>query len=252
MVLRRLPVPAADELVNITISGPRPGFRSSTDGGGLESIVSYPLFRDLEGAEGTGLTSVFAHRDFGAAVYVSGQMTGAQALLVSGSYFPALRLAPTLGRLLGPEDDRVEGGHPVVVVSHVYWTTRLGAEPSVVGSTITLNGEPMTIVGIAPEGFTGTVNSEAPAFFVPLAMARLGGLRQDWNGFELRNDHWLYVSARRAPNVSRAQAEQRLGVRFASITREIEYPALRGGMGTRDRGGVSRATNKAGRRRPRA
>jgi predicted permease len=155
--------------------------------------------------------------------------------LVSGSYFPALRLVPTLGRLLTPEDDRVEGGHAVVVVSHAYWTTRLGAEPAVVESTITLNGEPMTIVGIAPEGFAGTVNSEAPAFFVPLAMARIAGLRQDWNGFELRNDHWLYVSARRAPNVSRAQAEQRLGVQFASITREIEFPALRGGMGTRDR-----------------
>lgn len=114
LILRRLPVPAAAELVNVTISGPRPGFRSSTDGGGLEAVLSYPLFRDLERIEGTGLTSVFAHRDFGAAVSVRGQTTGAQALLVSGSYFPALQLVPTLGRLLGPDDDQVDGGHPVV------------------------------------------------------------------------------------------------------------------------------------------
>ena len=113
LILRRLPVPAADELVNVTISGPRPGFRSTSDGGGLEAVVSYPLFRDLERTEGTGLTSVFAHRDFGAAVSVRGQTTAAPALLVSGSYFPALQLVPMLGRLLGPPDDRVEGGHPV-------------------------------------------------------------------------------------------------------------------------------------------
>jgi ABC-type lipoprotein release transport system permease subunit len=181
------------------------------------------------------MTSVFAHRDFGAAVSVRGQTTGAQALLVSGSYFPALQLVPTMGRFLRLDDDRVEGGHPVVVVSHAYWTTRLGADPSIVGSSITINGEPMTIVGVAPEGFTGTVNTEAPAFFVPLAMARIAELRADWNGFHLRNDHWLYVSARLPPGVSRTQAEQRLGSPFASITRDIEFPALRSGMGTRDR-----------------
>lgn len=235
LVLRRLPIPAADELVNVTISGPRPGFRSSSNGGGLESVLSYPLFRDLERAEGTGLTSVFAHRDFGAAISVGGQTTGAQALLVSGSYFPALQVVPRLGRLLGPSDDRVEDGHPVVVVSHAYWTTRLSADPSIVGSSIRLNSEPMTIVGVAPEDFMGTVNSEAPAFFVPLAMARIAGLRQDWNGFQLRNDHWLYVSGRLAPNVSRPQAERLLASRFASITRDIEFPVLRGGMGVQAR-----------------
>ena len=135
LILRGLPVPAANELVDLRVSGPRPGNRSSGDGGRLESVVSYPLFKDLERLEGTGLASVFAHRDFGASVSFAGQSSEAEGILVSGTYFSSLRLTPTLGRLLGPEDDRVEGGHPVVVLAHAYWSTRFGADRSVVGST---------------------------------------------------------------------------------------------------------------------
>jgi putative ABC transport system permease protein len=54
-------------------------------------------------------------------------------VLVSGSYFPVLGLAPALGRLLGPADDRTVGAHFVAVLSHAYWTTQLGADPGVVG-----------------------------------------------------------------------------------------------------------------------
>ncbi|HLB45054.1 MAG TPA: ABC transporter permease, partial [Candidatus Limnocylindrales bacterium] len=139
LILRRLPVPGADELVNITVSGPRPGFRSSTDAGGLESIISYPLYRDLERITGTGLASVAGHRDFGAIVSFAGERSTAEGLLVSGSYFTTLRIAPALGRLLGPDDDRTEGAHTVAVLSHAYWTRRFGADRSVVGASLVVN-----------------------------------------------------------------------------------------------------------------
>ena len=235
LILRRLPVPAANELVDLRVSGPRPGNRSSGDGGRLESVVSYPLFKDLERLEGTGLASVFAHRDFGASVSFAGQSSQAEGILVSGTYFSSLRLTPALGRLLGPEDDRVEGGHPVVVLAHAYWSTRFGADRSVVGSPLVINGEPMTIVGVAPEGFSGTITLDAPEVFVPLAMARTARLHADWDGFNARNDHWLYVSARLAPGTSRSQAEQLTNARFAVLTREVEFPLLRSGLGTNGR-----------------
>lgn len=235
LVLRRLAVPAAHELVNVTVSGPRPGFRSSGDAGGLESVVSYPLFRDLERVVGTGLSAVAAHRNFGASVSFAGHTSTTDGLFVSGSYFPTLRATPALGRLLGPADDRTEGGHPVVVLSHAYWTTRFGADPSMVGRSILVNREPMTVVGIAPAGFWGTTTSQAPAIFLPLAMARTAAPRDNWNGFQNRSDHWLYVFARLAPGTTREQAEARTAVPFTALTRDVEFPSMRSGMGTRDR-----------------
>jgi putative ABC transport system permease protein len=235
LFLRRLPVPAAAEIVEMRVSGPRPGNRSAGDGGGLPSILSYPLFRDVEREQGPGIVDVFAHRDFGASVSYAGQSSGAEGILVSGSYFSALRLNPALGRLLGPEDDRIQGGHPVVVLSHAYWSTRFGADRSVVGRALLVNGSPMTIVGVAPDGFAGTTVLDAPEIFMPLAMAATARLHADWDGFNARNDHWLYVSARLAPGVSREQAERLLNARFAVLTREVEYPALRGGLGTAGR-----------------
>ena len=177
LFLRGLPVPAATEIVDLRVSGPRPGNRSAGDGGGLPSVLSYPLFRDIERADGMGFARVFALRNFGASVSFAGQSSTAEGILVSGSYFPALRLTPALGRLLGPEDDRIEGGHPVVVLSHAYWTTRFGGDRSAIGSSLVVNGDSMTIVGVAPEGFAGTIMLDAPAVGVlaaiPAIVARL-------------------------------------------------------------------------------
>jgi predicted permease len=231
LMLRRLPVTAAEELVDLRVSGPRPGNRSSGDGGRLESVISYSFFRDLERAQSTGLAGVMAFRDFGASVSSRGQSSMAEGILVSGSYFPTLRLRPALGRLLGPEDDRLEGAHPVAVLSHAYWSARFGNDRAVVGSTLVVNGEPMVVVGVAPEGFKGTVTLDSPDVFVPLAMARHARLHANWDGFNARDDHWLYVSARLAPDVSREQAEERAAAPFAVLTREVEFPALRQGMG---------------------
>ena len=235
LMLRRLPVPAADELVDLRVSGPRPGNRSSGDGGGLDSIVSYPLFRDLERAADLGFDTLMAHRDFGASVSFAGQSSAAEGILVSGSYFSTLRLNPARGRLLGPADDRIEGAHPVVVLSHAFWSTRFGADGSAVGSAIVVNGEPMTVVGVAPEGFTGTTTLDAPDIFVPLAMARTARLHADWDGFNARNDHWLYVSGRLAAGMSRQRAEQLTNTRFAVLTLDVEFPLVRSGLGTNGR-----------------
>ena len=74
-------------------------------------------------------------------------------MLVSGSYFPMLGLQPALGRLLDADDDRTIGGHFVAVLSYDYWSTQLGADPTVLNDTIIVNGQALTIVGVAPRGF---------------------------------------------------------------------------------------------------
>jgi predicted permease len=88
--------------------------------------------------------------------------------IVTGNYFPALGVSAAHGRLLGPSDD-LTGALPAVVLSHAFWVRRFGASPDAVGSTVSLNGVPFTIVGIADPRFTGVLAPLAGDFWVPLA-----------------------------------------------------------------------------------
>ena len=234
MVLRRLPVPAPEQIVLVTSPGRRPGSNSTSSAGGSDATFSYPLFQDLVQFRGTRLR-LAAHRDFSANLAYRGQTSEGQGAIVSGQYFPVLGVTPALGRLLGPEDDRTPGGHPVVVLSYDYWNTRFGADASVLDDTLIVNGEPMTIVGVAPSGFTGNTLRDRPQVFVSLAMAAQAFRDPAWNGFTARNNHWLYVFGRLEPGVTRDQAQGLINVPFAALIRDVEYPALRSGMGDADR-----------------
>ena len=179
-LLRSLPVPEPEQLVNLSSPGPKAGSTSTNSGfGGAAEVFSYALFRDLERVQ-TVFTGVAAHRDFSANVAVKGQASNEAAWLVSGSYFPVLGLRPALGRLLTPADDRAIGAHHVTVLSHGYWRTRFNADPTVLNEPIAVNGQLMTIVGVAPQNFVSTTLDDKPQLFVPLSMASL--MRPEWNG----------------------------------------------------------------------
>jgi len=233
LLLSQLPVPAPGELVNVLSPGPKPGSRSASRSGRVEALFSYALFRDLERVQGDSITTA-AHRDFELNLSHRGRTAPAIGLLVSGSYFPVLRLTPAQGRLLDARDDAPDAA-PVVVLSHDYWMTRFGGEPSVVGDALVLNGEPMTVAGVAPAGFAGTTTGQRPDVFVTLSHAQRAFNAPDWNGVAARNNHWLYVFARLPSGLTREQAEQRINVPFTALIREVEFPALRGNMGDRDR-----------------
>jgi len=234
MLLRHLSVPSAEEIVLITSPGPRPGSNSTSGAGDVDAIFSHPLFRDLERLTRFGLSGIAAHRDFPANLAYRGQTISGEGELVSGAFFPLLGIVPAVGRLLTPDDDGAPGAHPVVVLSYRYWSTRFGSNPSVIGEPLVINGQPMTIVGVAADGFTGMTAMQLPQVFVPLAMADV--MRPGWKGREQRNDHWLYLIGRLAPGTTREQAQAQLKVPFSTIIREIEYPAQKSGIGSdRDR-----------------
>lgn len=128
--------------------------------------------------------------------------------LVSGSYFPTLGLQPAAGRLLTPADDATPGAHPVVVLSHGYWTSRFAQDPSIVGQPIVVNNSALTVVGVAPPGFEGTTLGLRPGLFVPLSMR--GVMQPGWEGFEDRRRYWVYVFGRLKPGVAIAQAQAAL------------------------------------------
>src|SRR5579862_1584203 len=90
---------------------------------------------------------------------------------VSAKYFDELGVNARLGRTFLPEEDRLLDANPVVVLSHRFWEKKVHADPNVLGQTVKLNGLVYTIVGVAPEEFTGTAVAPAEAaFWAPLSM----------------------------------------------------------------------------------
>ncbi len=221
VLLRPLPVVEPDRLVILEVPPPKPGSTTVGRAGGYDEIFSYPMFRDLQRGQDV-LTDIAAHRDFGVHIGHGGRTIEGRGLLVSGSYFPVLGLAPAAGRLPGPEVDEPIGGHPIAVLSHGFWRAELGGAPDVIGDALVVNGQPLTIVGVAPAGFEGTTFGLRPLIFVPITMR--GVLSPGDGGFENRRSYWAYLFARLKPNVSIDQARAALSPLYRSILTEVEAP----------------------------
>jgi putative ABC transport system permease protein len=221
ILLQPLAVSEPSRLVNLAAPGPKQGNSSCNNAGGCDQIFTYPMFRDLERAQ-TVFTGIAAHRLFDANLAFDGQTVNGQALLVSGSYFPVLGLQPSLGRLLGPADDKAIGQSAAVVLSYSYWQTRLGASPSILDKTMVVNGQTMTIVGVAPEGFNGTTLGARPKVFVPITMR--ASLQPWFKGFDDRKNYWAYLFARLKPEVSITQARTALNVPYHAVINDVEAP----------------------------
>ena len=225
ILIRPLPVHEPERLVNLVAPGPRSGNVSCGAPGTCDSIFSYPMFRDLEGAQ-TSFTGIAAHRDFAAAVAHGGTSETGDALLVSGSYFSVLGLTPRLGRLLGPQDDRQPGSGHVAVLSYDYWQRRFGARADVIGEVVRVNGQPVTIVGVAPQGFHGTTFGERPRIYVPISMREQ--VVPSSKGLNDRRAFWAYLFARLKPGVSDEHAQTIFNGQFRSIHTTVDLPLYQG------------------------
>jgi len=221
LLMRPLPVPEPNELVNLATPGPKSGSTSCNNAGDCDEIFSYPMFLDLE-REQRSFAGLAAHRLFGANFAADGQTSTTDGVLVSGSYFSTLGLTPALGRLIDTGDDEVAGESPVVVLSHGAWRNRFGEDPDVVGRAVVVNGHTLTVIGVAPEGFTGTTLGNQPEVFVPITMRGL--MSPGFDGFENRLNYWAYVFGRLKPGVTLEQALTDLNVTYRRILQEVEAP----------------------------
>jgi len=225
MLRQPLPVPHPDRLVNLRTPGPNPGSQSCSQAGGCDAVFSYPMFRDLQNAN-TGFSGLAAHRAIGVNVAFGDQTMNTQAMLVSGSYFPVLQLQPALGRLFTPNDDRTIGANFMAVLSYAYWQAHLGGNPGVIGKPIVINGQTFTIIGVAPDGFSGTTLGVQPAVFVPISMRT--AMTPTFNGFENRRNYWMYVFGRLKPGVSLDQAKAAINAAYHPIITDVEAPLQKG------------------------
>ena len=226
ILLKPLPAPEPHQLVNIVSPGPRAGSVDCGTIGRCEAVFSYPMFRDLERVQ-TAFTGIAAHSAFDVNLTYRGEATRNRGLLVSGRYFPVLGQRPALGRLLGPDDDAAGASH-VLVLRHAFWKRHFGGI-DVIGDTLTVNGQPMTIVGVAPEEFEGTTVGLKPDVFIPMTMRWRLANDSDMPAADQRRAYWLFLFARLKPGVSIEQARTAIDTPYRAIINETEV-ALQEGM----------------------
>jgi predicted permease len=220
-LLRPLPVSRPDGLVFLYQPGPLDGSTSSDEPDGPS--FSYPLFRGLQ-QHPAAFTAIAGSRPLEANLAFGGEAATGMVGRVSGNYFETLGVGPVLGRVLGPEDDRIPGAHPVAVLSHRYWTTRWGADPGVLDRTVLVNGHPLTVVGVAARGFDGERRGDTLDLFVPISMNR--ELVPDWNGFDDRRDHWVTLLGRLPHGTTVEAAAAIVNVAYRA---QLEEDLARGG-----------------------
>ena len=124
-------------------------------------------------------------------------------------------MQPAFGRVLSPADDDVQGAHPVVVLSHAYWTRHFGGDSGVLNQPILVNDTEMTIVGVSQAGFTGIQVGQMPDIFVPMTMK--GQMTPIRNGLDDWNDSFLAVLARRKPSVTQEQAQAGINMEYRPL-----------------------------------
>jgi len=227
-VFRSLPVPDPDELVLLRwassvkkIPGGLWGRFDDSDAGGYTSTAfTYPAFAAFR--ERTEVVrDLFAFKKVGgrANVIVDGIAELATAQVVSGSYYRGLGVTPVIGRAIGDEDDR-PGSEPLAVLSHGYWERRFGGAGDVVGRVVTVNGLAVTIAGVSPAGFEGTLDLGRVADLT-LALAVLPQIMPNAARLTAEGRWWVQMMGRRAPGVTRLQVEAALGPVFGQVLAEL-------------------------------
>jgi predicted permease len=212
LLLRPLPVGHSEEVVKV--------FTTDNHIKGNQS-TSYLNFQDYA-KQGTAFSSMAAYTFAGLGMTRGSDTLNLGGLLVTGNYFDLLQVKPALGRAFLAEEDSTPNGHPVVVLGYKFWK-KLGADPAIVGSQVTLNGHSFTVIGVAPPAFTGVDVGFDPDVYLPVSMhqwVRPGG--DFW--FETRRALLMSIIARLKPGatMSEAQAQMR------TIAKQLEqaYPEV--------------------------
>lgn len=217
ILLRPLPVPHPDRVVSV-----RSQSQESPLGVSYQS-VSYPDYLDLR-RRSSSFEGLIAFQTVSLAI-------GAQAeaaphltlgLLVSGNFLSTLGVRPSLGRDFRADENVAPGRDAVVVLSDATWRNEFASDPAVVGKTVRLNGVVFTVVGIAPDGFTGVDAFARPAVYVPLMMAPALSGPSGERLLAGRDARDLGVKGRLRPGVSIAAAEAELVTIANDLARE--YP----------------------------
>ena len=163
----------------------------------LFSYDKYKTFRD--NTEGFSELAAFQSGGDLIGVRRSGTSQPAQSMrseYVSGNYFIMFGIGPYAGRVFTPDDDR-KGASPVAVISYRAWQQKFGGDRTLVGSSVSMNGQPFTIIGIAPSGFFGDRLENPAAFWIPINAEPL--INGPSSILDFPQQDWLDVIGRISP-----------------------------------------------------
>ena len=197
-------------------------------GGGAYIENSYPDFRDYRDSS-RSLAGAIAFQDRALSLGDATQAELIWAEFVSGNFFDVLGVRPVTGRFFRTEEQEdAPGKHPVVVISERFWQRHFHADPEIIGKAVRLNGRELTVIGVAPAEFLGTIVGLTYDFWLPLSMEPLLGGADNW--LESRAARALHVLARLKPGVSLPQARAEI----QTIARRLaqSYPQSNAGINT--------------------
>jgi predicted permease len=224
LLLRQLPVRAPEQLVAVGDPS-RTGGKS--EGSLRADVFSVPLYRELRDRNRV-FSGLFASGRSGRLTVGTDRSAAkpetARGRLVSGDYFAVLGVPAFRGRTFTADDDRSPGAAPYVVISYDYWQRRFAGSPGVIGRSLTLNGYPLTIIGVTPPEFFGDIVGTATDVWIPLMMQR-----QVNPGRDYLDDHWdvswLLLMGRLKPGVSLAEARSSIDSIFQQLLATGVVPA---------------------------
>ncbi len=184
---------------------------------GIRHSWSHPNFQDVR--DRATSFDMIAQDDLDLSLVADGHAERAFGALVSGNYFQVMGVGAAAGRLLTPTDDLTPGGHPVAVLSYPYWQRRFGGNRDIVGRDVIVNNVPLTVIGVAQEGFLGSFMAIEISAWIPLAMQPnvQGSSRLD-----ARGSGWLTSWVRLHPGVRRAAANAEMDAVIQQLVQE--YP----------------------------
>ena len=169
-LLRPLPVPDPGQITTLT---------ETQKDGTNNDVFSVPEYRDIRSQSSDVFSNLLAYQFGMDGLTANGKTDRILSNYVSGNYFSTLRLKPTLGRLILPSEGEVLGADPVMVLAYSFWKTRFGGDPEIVGKKVTMDGHPITIVGVGPKGFEGISSILRCQVYLPLGMAFIDGYPMD-------------------------------------------------------------------------
>jgi predicted permease len=214
VLLRQLPVREPQQLFVLHRTASIPGWSNSDN---AEPPLSYPLYRTLRDASGSISQGMLARSFAAVDLMRNGHTDRAQTEIVSGNFFDVLGVKPFAGRLFVPADDTVRKGNHVAVLGYAFWSQTYGGA-DVIGQSVLVNNNAVTIVGVAPPDFRGLLSGQTPDIYLPISMATLA--MPGFDGLDNPSFHWLTIVTRLRPGVSRTQAQAAFNPLFASALRD--------------------------------
>ena len=209
ILLRPLPVPDAGRVVALTFQ---------QKGGPLQTQFSYLDLQDIRNQSADVFSGLIGARSGIDGLNVDGKGGHMWTNFVTGNFFSVLGLKPALGRLILPSEGSHAGADPVLVLGHSYWKQRFAGDPNIVGKHVSVNGHPVTIVGVAPAGFQGLISLVDVQGYMPYGMSMV-----ETDAGEFLNDRalrYLVTYARLRPGVTIERAQSELQVIAARLAKD--------------------------------